>query len=200
MHSACESILYYIFQNIDDSMLQQIAEADYGLNVDVHFKALMAIRDGNISKPMEWTPKEVLFLTCWSEPNGSTQILKATELRDHWIRFLACAILICVDTEAESCETFYSDPDYTAIQLVDSALKLGEDTSVTALRLLHWARQQHKLEFEGQECPYFAIAILLLTVRLNQCDRQIEQSLIAAATPKHMKIAELFGRCQLEQK
>jgi hypothetical protein len=57
---------------IDESMLREIAEADYAKDVEGHFAALKPIwQGGDLTELDHWFPMEVLELIRWSEPEDS---------------------------------------------------------------------------------------------------------------------------------
>jgi hypothetical protein len=61
LEPADNPLLTLIFDRVDDSMLLEIAKADYGDDVDIHLAALHQIRANNIPIPMQWHPGEVLL-------------------------------------------------------------------------------------------------------------------------------------------
>lgn len=185
------------FRRVDDSMLREIAEADYGNDADVHLEALLAIKAGVIPIPMQWDPQEVLELTRWSEPEDPTSEPGSVGMRQHWMRLLSCAILIRVAAEPENAGYFLGE-DSTIIQLVESAMKLGEEASFTTLQFLCWRMEYRKLD--EWDRPYLAVATLLLSVSLDICDSQTAQYLIAAANSDVIAVSQLCDDCQRAQK
>jgi hypothetical protein len=191
-----EELLHLVFKQVDDSMLREIAEADYGMDADAHLKALSAIKTGNVPAPMEWEPKEVLELVRWSEPEDPTWKPGSVGARGHWMRLFSCAVLVRAAAEPEN-DGYFTGEDSTIIQLVDSAIKLGAHTSLAALKFLCWRMQYRTLD--EWDRPYFAIAILLLSVSLGKCDPQTAQFLISSASSDEVALSELFGQCQKAQ-
>ncbi|WP_428305612.1 hypothetical protein [Lacipirellula sp.] len=108
-------------QHVDNSMLREISEADYGMDAKVHFMALRRIKAGEILAPMEWEPREVLELIRWSEPEDPTHKPGAVGARGHWMRLFACTALIRAGAEPVN-EGYFHGEDSTIIQLVDSAM------------------------------------------------------------------------------
>lgn len=53
---------------IDDGMLHDIAEADYGTDAAKHLPPLKQFRDNRIIPVLDWHPAEVLELIRWSQP------------------------------------------------------------------------------------------------------------------------------------
>jgi hypothetical protein len=174
-------------------MLREIAAADYGMDADPHLAALRAIKAGDVPAPMNWEPKEVLELIRWSEPEDPTWTPGSVGTRGHWMRLFSCAVLIRSAAEPES-EDYFLGEDSTIIQLVDSAMKLGHESSVAALQFLYWRTRYRELN--KWDKPYFAIAILFLSVHLGQCDEQMAVSFIATANSGE---SDLLAECQKAQ-
>jgi hypothetical protein len=177
------------FQNVDDSMLREIAAADYGMDVEEHLEQLRAIKNGKVPTPMEWEPKEVLELIRWSEPEDATWSPGSTGRRGHWMRLFSCAALLRAAAEPEN-DGYFTGEDSTIIQLVDSAVKLGEKTSLVALKFLCWRMQYRTLD--EWDRPYFAIAILLLSVFLDKCDPDTTKYSITVADSGQWRLPELY--------
>ncbi len=126
-------------------MLREIAEADYGMDSDAHLQGLLAIKAGQMYVPMKWKPKEVLELTRWTEPEDPSSESGSPATRDHWMRLLSCAILIRAAAEPEN-DGYFNGEGSTIIQLVDSAIKLGEETTVATLQFLRWRMEYRRLD------------------------------------------------------
>ena len=174
-------------------MLREIAEADYGMDADAHLKALDAIKQGEMPAPMGWEPKEVLELIRWSEPEDSTWKPGSTGVRGHWMRLFSCAVLIRAAAEPEN-DGYFTGEESTIIQLVDSAMKLGQEASLSALRFLCWRMRYRTLD--EWDRPYFAVAILLLSVSLGKCTSQMTEFLITVAHSDEQELSALFNQCQ----
>lgn len=167
-----------IFEHVDDSMLVEIAHADYGEDVDLHLEALQQCRSQNIPIPMPWHPGEVLALTRWTTPEQLKSQGREIEQRGQWMRLFACTVMIWASLEPENYEYSYAHwanlegEDSTIIQLIDSALSLGDEASVAALKFLSWRMQaqfQRALVDEDEDfgnCPCYAVAMLLLYVSI----------------------------------
>ncbi len=165
-------LLDLLFQHIDDSMLVEIAHADYGDDVAIHLEALQQIRSGSIPVPLQWHPAEVLCLTRWTEWDS----LNTPELisqRNHWMRLFVCTVLIWASLEPEDYEYQNENWDYTdgenstIIQFIDSALNLGDHVSLAALKFLGWRMQcqieRALIDEDFGNCPCYAVAMLLLS-------------------------------------
>lgn len=196
-HPSSEELLRLVLQHVNRSMLREIAEADYGEDVDAHLQALEAIHAGHVPAPMQWEPKEVLELIRWSEPEDPGWKPGSTGKRGHWMRLFACTVLIRAAAEPAN-DGYFTGEDSTIIQLIDSAIQLGSDTSLAALKFLCWRMQYRKLD--DWEQSDFAVAILLLAVSLGKCSPQLVQFLISEAESDGVVVSELFDQCQKSQK
>jgi hypothetical protein len=219
LEPADNPLLALIFDRVDDSMLLEIAKADYGDDVDIHLAALHQIRANNIPIPMRWHPGEVLCLTRWAEWDSLSTKDGAISTRNHWMRLFACTVLIWASLEPENYE--YNGDEYwnhidgedsTIIQFLDSALNLGEETSLAALQFLGWRmqcqRQRALLDEDVGNCPCYAVAMLLLWVSLvggaaslEHRDPEMVSYLISVAhCNENFPISREIDECQLSQK
>jgi hypothetical protein len=219
LEPADNPLLALIFDRVDDSMLLEIAKADYGDDVDIHLAALHQIRANNIPIPMRWHPGEVLCLTRWAEWDSLSTKDGAISTRNHWMRLFACTVLIWASLEPENYE--YNGDEYwnhidgedsTIIQFLDSALNLGEETSLAALQFLGWRMQcqmqRALLDEDVGNCPCYAVAMLLLWVSLvggaaslEHRDPEMVSFLISVAhCNENFPISREIDECQLSQK
>jgi hypothetical protein len=160
-----DTLLDLIRKRIDDSMLGEIAEADYGEDARAHLEALRHIRDtGQVPAPMKWVPQEVLELIRWSEPEDPSWKPGSTGIRGHWMRAFACAALL--RAHAEPAYAGYFDGENQNIaQLLASALILGRDVQASAGAFLAWRVRQLQVD---EERPFFVFALLLLSVYFDR--------------------------------
>ncbi len=183
-------LLNLVFDRVDDGMLTEIAVRDYGHDVKVHLAALHQIKAYNIPVPLPWHPGEVLCLTRWSEWDSIAQD-SAISTRNHWMRLFACTVLICASLEPENYEyqseywNHIEGENSTIIQLIDSALHLGNDASIAAVKFLSWRMQcqiQRALVNEDfGSCPCYAVALLLLCISLDRREPEVVSFLISMA-------------------
>ena len=185
-----------VFKHVNDSMLREIAQADYGMDADAHLRALNAVKTGNLPVPMPWEPREVLELVRWSEPDVREWKPGSAGARGHWMRLFSCTVLLRAASEPEN-EGYFTGEDSTIIQFVDSAIKLGKKSSQAALAFLLWCNQYR--ERNDGDTGYFAEAILCLAVSLGQCDADWAHSLIAAAKIDDANPAAMIRDCQKSQ-
>jgi len=188
-----DELLRLVFGRVDESMLHEIAAADYGQDVDEHLEQLHAIKSGKVLAPMRWEPKEVLELIRWSEPEDPTWSPGSTGDRGHWMRLFSCTVLLRAAADPAN-EGYFTGEDSTIIQLVDSAIKLGVSTPRAALKFLCWCMQSETLG--DWDRLYFAIAIQILLVVLNECDSDTTMLLIDAIRSDNTTPAEIFNDCQ----
>jgi hypothetical protein len=206
-----EPLLKLMAQNVDDSMLTIISEADCGDSADTHLEALHQIKAGNILIPMPWNPGLVLGLTQWTEPDDPTHSDVPMGAVGHWIRLFACTVLIRASIELENYDYktedwMYLDEDHTIIQFLESALQLGHDVSLAALRFLGW-----RMQYQVKRLPidedignglYYAVAMLLLCVSLDECDPEIINFLISIAhsNDEYLPISKVLAKSLRSQK
>jgi hypothetical protein len=201
-------LLDLVFGQIDDAMLLEIARCDYGDDVEIHLAALHQIRAKNIPVPLKWHPGEVLSLTSWTEWDS----LSSHSTRNHWMRLFACTVLIWASLEPENYVYQVGDgnhsegEDSTIIQLIDSALYLGDDVATAALKFLGWRMQSQLdralIDEDFGECSCYSVAMLLLCVSLDRCNLEIISFLISIAYCNHeyIPISKEINDCQRSQK
>jgi hypothetical protein len=204
LEPADRPLLDIVFGHIDDAMLLEIARCDYGNDVEINLAALHQIRANKIPRPMHWHPQEVLELTRWTEwdslkaPNGEIST------RNHWMRLFACTVLIWASLEPENYEDLGEES--TIIQFIDSALYLGDDVSIAALKFLglrmHSQLERALIDEDFGECPCYAVGMLLLCVSLDRCNPEIISFLISIAycDREYIPIFKEINDCQLSHK
>ncbi|MBX9652689.1 hypothetical protein K2Y11_03630 [bacterium] len=160
---------------VDDQMLKEIANADYGYRVDDYFKALKEIRDSGVMPgSFECWPKEVLELTRWKEPdeleeyeetirpkplkhrNAKVRIPISPRMRGHRIRLFACAILLWFAEDDSTVES-------TLAQALESAKYLGAEANSAFARSLAAAEEK----YYSSERWFRVLTLLVLTLRLR---------------------------------
>ena len=92
LNPAPDALLSALMPLIDDTMLQEIARADYGEDEDKHLAQLRRVRDDQaLVSEQSWYPHEVLALTRWSEPEHDWAEFDPQYLRHHIMRAFSCA-------------------------------------------------------------------------------------------------------------
>lgn len=167
-----DSLLMAISSHIDDSMLMGIARADYGDDVDLHFKQLLKIRDEKtVFAPMHWHPREVLELTRWDEPD-KMPLSPHTLLQRHTIRAFACAAMLRAMAEPSNNPYFGGDNESIA-PLVESLSVLEAKLQKEALRFFAW-RAQNLPHNDTSVVPFYLLALLILFLRVEPSIPRIE--------------------------
>jgi hypothetical protein len=154
-------------QQVDDTMLREIANADYGYKADAMLAALRPIRDdGIIPAPMDWPLVEVLQLTRWCDPetpNPPPFEPGPTGRRGHQTRLFACAVLLRAMAKPAT-DNIDNSEDASLANCLISAQVLGEEMSIAAARFLTWRIPQDPKCYE----PFlFNIALVILAIRLR---------------------------------
>lgn len=156
-------LMTLLSRQVDDSMLREIAEADYGLDCDEHLEALKRLRDRlEVQVPLNGIPREVLELIRWSEPDDPKWRPGRHGKRGHIMRAFACAALLRAAAEAGN-SGYFEGENQTLAQLMASVLVLDRDVQVAAVRFLAWRVSS----VDGEDRPFFAFAILVLAAVLN---------------------------------
>jgi hypothetical protein len=164
----------WLRKRVNDSMLRDIAEADYGMDAEEHFKALVKLRDGEkLPVPLRWVPREVLELIRWSEPDKPSCEPGFRDTRGHLMRAFVCTLLLRAAAEPENID-YITGENQTIIQLVKSAIALGNEATEATLSFLCWC---FPLASDTCEKPFYAMAILLLQVFLSKHDKNGEDLL-----------------------
>lgn len=201
-----DSLLNLAITNVDSSMLREIAAADYGEDVNKHYRALTGIFRGGVRpRHSNWHPREVLELTRWSEPETPHHPADVTGARGHWMRLFACAVLLRIDRLPE-CRDHSLGGDSSIIQLTESAVALGRKVVSRAVSFLAW----YLLEDDAELCPHSAVAILLLAVQCQKTDTVAFTWLISVIRGEYETVDEseewsidpkyIFEDCMLKKK
>jgi hypothetical protein len=174
---------------VDDAMLQEIAEADYGHRADESFARLVPLRAGNgLEAPLDYQVREVLELIRWSEPEHTDWKPGGTGERGHWMRAFACALLL--RTAGAPANALYTDGENsTLVQLITSAFTLGGTLPRKVASLLTW--RLGTLE-DGEDAPFFTFALLVLATMLRR-EAEIGEPALAEAARWVMDV-EAAGR------
>lgn len=158
------ALLDWLTPHIDDSLLGEIAAADYGSEEKEHFEALKSIRDQRrIPIPLRWVPREVLELMRWSEPEDPSWKPGSAGTRGHLIRAYCCTLLLKASGAPEM-KLYTSSENDTLIQMIASVLYLGREATEAASRFLCWCLS--RLAASDKEYPFFVLGLLLLRAAL----------------------------------
>jgi hypothetical protein len=175
-HPSRNALLDVLRPLVDDSMLLEMAEADYGYSVEEHFTQLRKIRDtGEVPAPLPWEPGEVLSLIHWSELEDPTWKPGSTGIRGHRMRAFACAALLqAAEDQTSNCS---SGENSLVVQAQGSAGVLGPETRIAAGSALAW-RVLHAPSLE--EGPFFSFGLLYLAA-VYGVGRHSEEQLLRLA-------------------
>jgi hypothetical protein len=155
---------------VDESMLLEIANADYQRDVEAHLSPLTSIWNGeDWSELNYWFPMEVLELIRWSEPEISNWAPGSQGLRGHIMRAFSCAVLLATSN--------FEPEKQTLIQLLNSAFVIGGAAPQAVARFLTW--KIPLLEREDDK-PFFALAVAAIArIDTQDLSSDLEQSLAA---------------------
>jgi hypothetical protein len=132
-----EGWMGWLCPQIDEGMLREIAEADYGYLADEHLAGLRRIRDGReVPTLLTELPLEVLELVRYSEPDDPAWEPGGHGERGHLMRLFCCAVLLTA--AGEPALDGYIEDEPTLRRMVPSAVALGERALDALLPLLCW--------------------------------------------------------------
>ena len=132
-----DDLLDRLLPMIDDDMLREVAEADYGSDIDLHLAPLKHFRNERRVPSLEWHPREVLELIRWSQPDEVGWKPGSTGRRGHLLRAFACAALLKSYERPGNIGTWNSFNE-TAIQLADSLQALDEKLVLDGITFFAW--------------------------------------------------------------
>jgi hypothetical protein len=161
-----ENALTPLFQaNIDEPMLREIAEADYGWKADHCYELLEPVLKTGLLAPDDFNVREVLELIRWSEPEDPEGSPGGQGGRGHWMRLFACTELVRL--AARSPNSFEGECS-TLAQLVSSAIDLGKPVARAGASVLTW----RFLASPGADpdSAFLAFGVLLLAVHVEHAE------------------------------
>ncbi len=160
-----DALLIALSELVDDSMLEEIANADYGMETEEHLAQLRRIRDEHIvPSPMRWNPGEVLSLVHFRDPDQKYPDRDDENLRGHIIRAFACAVLLRSNAEVAD-DNYHDGQNQTLVQLLASLPVIGESLQVEARRFVAWRIQDLRGSYE--DAPFYVLALLVLILRTH---------------------------------
>lgn len=181
-----------------DDLLEEISQADYGIDASRHFAALKLIRDARaVPALLDWYPREVLELVRWSEPLDDWSV--PTDLRRHAMRAFCCAALLRSAAEPASSNYAYGE-NQTLVGLIASALCLKNGLPDAAGRFLTW--RIPTLDLLDDERPFFVFGLVALSILsdpprvaasdIDQLVRLIEDAEAEIFDPSRVYTLEMF--------
>src|SRR5262249_52371857 len=97
-----DALLDVLLPQIDASMLLEVAQADYGEDVEQHLPPLKLFRDHRALPILNWCPAEVLELVRWSQPEVPGWKPGGQGRYGHLLRAFACSALLASYTREEN--------------------------------------------------------------------------------------------------
>jgi len=168
IHADPDDLLNAVRPHITDSMLQEIAEADYGHNSDLHLAALRRIRDnGSVPSPLPWEPAEVCRLIRWSRPHDPNWQPGSTGRRGHVMRAFCCAVLLRDPDE---------DPNNVIAPVLESTLEVPEIPPGAALST--FAALAIECDLYNEDGPLLALGVLLAALAAHPGQLEPAESVI----------------------
>jgi len=162
-----DDLLRCLSRHVDDDMLEEIAAADYGHDIEQHLVQLRRIRDeGSFETPMDWHPIEVLELIRWSKPEDPKQQPSALGERGHWVRAFACAALLRASAAIEI-RHLRNDLNEILIQLINGLCFLGSALDGPASAFLAWLILVFEPDPNAEEIDFLVVGLLWFGLRLR---------------------------------
>jgi hypothetical protein len=149
-------------------MLLEVARADYNEDVDAHLAPLKRFRDTREVPLLDWTPREVLDLIRWSQPDDPNWGPEGHGTNGHLMRAFACATLFkAYEREENRCRIDDGSFNETAIQLVDSLRVLSGDLVPAGMRFFAWCvAHLGPLHEDRFERTFLELALLALALNV----------------------------------
>jgi len=151
-----------------DADLALIAAGDHPKETERHYKALVRLREAmRVKGRLYWNPKEAVELQRWENPHTQD---------GHRRRLFACAILVDAYFEDDSRPHLHALSD-TLAPLVESAICLGDDARIQALRTVSFFLET---PFPGRdESQVFAgLATIMPSIAAARADNEVTISLL----------------------
>jgi hypothetical protein len=159
-----DELLDRVSELVDDSILREISEADYGQDADAHLPYLRRLRDQGELPPAQWHPREVLELIRWSEPEDPDWKPGSTGRRGHIMRAFASTALLRMGSEPSN-RNYFEGENQTLAQLLVSVDVLGAPLPLSTRRFLAW--RLPLFTEHDEERPFFILALLLLALDVH---------------------------------
>jgi hypothetical protein len=157
-----ESALIPLFRaHIDESMLREIAAADYGWKADECYELLQPVLQTGVITPDDFNVREVLELISLSEPDEPRWRPGGCGERGHWMRLFACTQLVRLGAKEPT-----RSERRTYLQMTSSAIELGRLVAEAAAQVLAW-RFLANPGIDTEDPPFLALLILLVAVHMG---------------------------------
>lgn len=157
-------LLKLIRPEVDDEMLLNIADADYGNGLEENLNILRRIVDKiEFVSPLKWNPREVLTLCRWAETGPNTSRRNIIQ------RVFCCYCLLCDSGDPKICPgTGWED---SIVRLLENALVLGPDFSEALARFIVWRLPLVDPDYSRNR-PFLAVALFILAVLTRKIAEQ----------------------------
>jgi len=156
-------LLALIADRIDDSMLREIAEADYGMQSDIYLAGLRGLRDLHELPAPDWARggwnDEVLELVRWSRPEVAGWRPGGEGERGHWMRAFCCTALMLRHPQSIQANADDGGFNQTLAAWLDSIAQLDPILRPAAAELLRWLQQAVS---SPEDLAFLALAELLI--------------------------------------
>jgi len=175
LHPSELALRDWVGPQLNASMLEEIAAADYGVGVGENRRALEELRtDRWLPDELSCYPEQVLTLTRWSRVD--VQLSPAEARRIHLMRIFCCLVLVRATTMDGS-------PVNSVTPLVESAVELGPDAWDAAGSYLAWCWLHEPGDWRDNPTsrPILTLALVLLSALLPAGrDSELLPALVAA--------------------
>jgi hypothetical protein len=159
-----ESALTPLLQaNIDDTMLREIAAADYGWKADECYALLQPVLKAGLLPSYDFDLCEVLELISFSQPDDPKWKPGGRGQRGHWMRLFACTVLVRLGPRYPD---RFGRLRLTLLPMVSSAIELGRSVAQGCGGVLAWRFLGFPVD-DTEDPPFLALAILLSAVHLE---------------------------------
>ena len=158
-------LLERLASHVDEGMLREIAEADYGMEANEHYAALRPMRDSGFVPEPGWVPQEVLELIRWSEPDRPDWKPGSQGPRGHWMRAFCCASLLRMTGEKDM--GVHVSFNETAVGLVASLDALDAPLWAEAGAFLVWFMGRMAESRDCDEEPFLGVGLLYCALHVE---------------------------------
>lgn len=170
------ALLRRLAPHIDDSLLEEIAAADYGANANANLAALRSLRNDFRVPDAAWIPCEVLELIRWSRPDTPGWRPGGEGERGHWMRAFACCALLLICGNADQ-DRLVSVNEVIG-PLVASLLMLEVDMWPELGGFLEWFAGTACAVAKSEEDAFTGVALILAAAHAGRTQRRSIDELI----------------------
>lgn len=154
-------LLAEVAAHVDDGMLDEIAQADYGMDRDAYLAGLRVLRDELVLRPPDldahWD-HEVLELVRWSRPDRIGWKPGDVGERGHWMRLFCCVALVLRDVAMPQFNHVGAINDHLG-PMLESIAALDPALADAAIVFVEWSGERAT---DPADRAFLALAALLL--------------------------------------